>query len=260
MGYRWLSVDAVGYVALIRLADEKSMNSLSPEMVSELQVALSDAARSKRAIVLSGTGRGFCSGANLGSLTYDFDGGYDAGILLETHFNPLMLQIRDLEIPMITAVNGLAVGVGSTLALAGDFIIASRDAYFMQAFRHVGVAPDAGTSFLLTRAVGRVRAMEMILFGEKLAAEKALEWGLVNRVVAGDELDRAATEAAQALALGPTKTLGEIRKSCWHALEASLAEQLTRDRLVQRELGKTADHREAITAFFEKRRPVFTGS
>ncbi len=259
MKYRFILVEPIGDVALIRLNDEKSLNALSPEMVDELSDALSQAARSQRAIVLTGAGRTFSSGANLGSLTYSFDDGYDAGILLESHFNPLMLQIRDLPVPLITAVNGLAVGVGSTVALAGDLIIGSEDAYFLQAFRRVGVAPDAGTAYLLIRAIGRVRAMEMMMLGEKISAAKALEWGLINRVVPRAEIENAALEIAGSLAAGPTRALGEIRKSCWHALEANFEEQLSRDRIIQCELGKTIDHKEAISAFFDKRPAHFKG-
>ena len=185
---------------------------------------------------------------------------FRSGVLLESHFNPLMLAIRDLPVPFITAVNGPAVGVGSTIALAGDLILAAEDAYFLQAFRRVGVIPDAGTAFLLTRAVGRVRAMEMMMLGEKLPAKQAFEWGLVNRVVPKEELDGAATTLARELAAGPTRALAEIRKSCWHALEANFAEQLARDRIVQRAVGHTADHREGIAAFFDKRPAVFTGN
>jgi 2-(1,2-epoxy-1,2-dihydrophenyl)acetyl-CoA isomerase len=251
MTYGSIINEAVGDVAVIRLNDEKSLNAMSPGMVDEMLDALADAARSKRAVVLTAVGRTFCSGANLGALNYTFDDTYDAGVLLESHFNPLMIALRDLPIPMVTAVNGHAVGVGSTVALAGDFIIASKKAYFLQAFRHVGVAPDAGTAYLLTRAVGRVRAMEMMLLGEKIYAEQAFDWGLINRVVAPEEVESAALDIA--------RNLGAIRRSCWHALDADFAGQLERDRVVQRELGKAADHQEAIKAFFEKRQAVFTG-
>jgi len=260
MRYVSILTESVGDVAIIRLNDEKSLNAASPQMVEELLDALREMSLSRRAIVLTGVGRAFCSGANLGSLTYDPGESYDAGVLLESHFNPLMMTIRDLPVPLVTAVNGPAVGVGSTIALAGDLIIAAENAYFLQAFRRVGVIPDAGTAYLLTRSVGRVRAMEMMMLAEKLPAQRALEWGLVNRVVAAGEIDHASIALATDLAAGPTRTLSEIRKSCWHALEAEFTEQLARDRMVQRALGHTADHREGIAAFFEKRRALFTGN
>src|SRR6266851_764805 len=240
MSYVSILAESVGDVAIIRLNDQKSLNAVSPQMVEELLDAFQKASRSKRAIVLTGVGRAFCSGANLGSLT--FSESYDAGVLLESHFNPLMIMIRDLPVPFVTAVNGPAVGVGSTIALAGDLIIAAQDAYF------------------LTRAVGRVRAMEMMMLAEKLPAQRALDWGLVNRVVAQAEIENAAIGLARDLASGPTRTLAEIRKSCWHALEADFAGQLARDRIVQRAMGHTADHREGIAAFFDKRPAIFTGN
>ena len=260
MSYDSILVESVGDVAIIRLNDQKSLNAVSPQMVEALLDALQETSRSKRAIVLTGVGRAFCSGANLGSIADDHSGSYDAGVLLESHFNPLMMMIRDLPVPFVTAVNGPAVGVGSTIALAGDLIIAAQDAYFLQAFRRIGVIPDAGTAYLLTRAVGRVRAMEMMMLAEKLPAQRALDWGLVNRVVAKEEIEDAAIGLARDLASGPTRALAEIRKSCWHALEADFAEQLARDRIVQRAMGHTADHREGIAAFFDKRPAIFTGN
>jgi 2-(1,2-epoxy-1,2-dihydrophenyl)acetyl-CoA isomerase len=252
--------ESAGDIGIVRLNDEKSLNAISPHMVEALLDAFRELSRSRRAIVLTGVGRAFCSGANLGSVEYDCGDEYDAGVLLESHFNPLMIAIRDLPVPLVTAVNGPAVGVGSTIALAGDLIIAAQDAYFLQAFRRIGVIPDAGTAYLLTRSVGRVRAMEMMMLGEKISAQTALDWGLVNRVIAKSEIETASFALARDLASGPTKTLAEIRKSCWHALEAEFAEQLARERIVQRAIGHTADHREGIAAFFEKRPAVFTGN
>jgi 2-(1,2-epoxy-1,2-dihydrophenyl)acetyl-CoA isomerase len=260
MSYVSILAESVGDVAILRLNDPNSLNAVSPQMAEELLHALQQMSRSKRAIVLTGVGRAFCSGANLGSVTYDPSDSYDAGVLLESHYNPLMMTIRDLPVPFVTAVNGPAVGVGSTIALAGDLIIAAQDAYFLQAFRQVGVIPDAGTAYLLTRAVGRVRAMEMMMLAEKLPAHRALDWGLVNRVVAREELENASIGLATDLASGPTRALAEIRKSCWHALEADFPAQLARDRVVQRAMGHTADHREGVAAFFDKRPAVFTGN
>jgi 2-(1,2-epoxy-1,2-dihydrophenyl)acetyl-CoA isomerase len=258
--YRSITTEALDAVLVIRLNDTKALNALSLEMVEELMEAFRLASRTKRAIMLTGCGRAFCSGINLRSMTIDFDGDYDGGVALESHINPLMMLIRDLPIPLVTAVNGPAVGIGSTLALAGDYIVAAEQAYFLQAFRQVGIAPDGGTAYILTKAIGRVRAMEMMLLGERISAAKALEWGLINRVTANADIESVALEIARSLASGPTRALGEIRKSCWHALEAGFAAELTQERDVQRELGKTADHREAVAAFMEKRPPIFRGS
>ena len=258
--YRSITTEAVDAVLVIRLNDTKALNAMSLEMVEELGEAFRLASRTQRAIMLTGCGRAFCSGINLRSMTIDFDGDYDGGVALESHINPLMMLIRDLPIPFVTAVNGLAAGIGSTIALAGDFIVAAEHAYFLQAFRQIGIAPDGGTAYLLTKAIGRVRAMEMMLLGEKISATKALEWGLINRVTAVDDVESVALDVARSLASGPTKALGAIRKSCWQALETGFTEKLTNERQVQRELGKTADHREAVTAFMEKRPPIFHGS
>lgn len=259
MSYGSILASTVGDLAIIRLNDEKSLNAASPQMVEELLDALGKAAVANRAILLTGAGRAFCSGANLGKVDFHHPD-YDAGALLESHFNPLMMAIRGLPVPIVTAVNGPAVGVGSTIALSGDLVLASDSAYFLQAFRRIGVAPDAGTAYLLTRSVGRARAMEMILLAEKISAQKALDWGLINRVVSPAELETVALNMAAGLAAGPTKTLAEIRKSCWHALDADFQGQLEHDRVVQRIVGGTADHREGVAAFFAKRPAVFTGS
>jgi 2-(1,2-epoxy-1,2-dihydrophenyl)acetyl-CoA isomerase len=255
-----ITTESVDAISVIRLNDPKALNAISLEMVEALMEALRQASRTKRAIMLTGSGRAFCSGINLRAMNIVFDGNYDGGEALESHINPLMTLIRDLPIPLVTAVNGLAVGIGSTIALAGDYIVAAEQAYFLQAFRQVGIAPDGGTAYLLTKAIGRVRAMEMMLLGEKISAAKALEWGLINRVTAVDDVESVALGIARALASGPTKALGAIRKSCWQALEAHFPEKLATERQVQRELGKTADHREAVTAFLEKRPPNFSGS
>lgn len=257
--YELILVESVGDVAVIRLNDEKSLNAVSAQMVEELLDALQQSSRVKRAIVLTGVGRAFCAGANLASFTYEQSESYDAGEPLETHFHPLMMMIRNLPVPLVTAVNGLAIGVGSTIALAGDLIVAAQDAYFLQGFRRVGLIPDSGTAYVLTRAVGRVRAMEMMMLAEKLPAQRALEWGLINRVVAKAELENASLGLASELASGPTRVLAEIRTSCWQALETDFVQALARDRVVQRAMGHTADFHEGIAAFLDKRPAVFTG-
>jgi 2-(1,2-epoxy-1,2-dihydrophenyl)acetyl-CoA isomerase len=259
MSYGSILMNSIGDVAVIRLNDEKSLNAASPQMVEELRDAFDKAAVSGRAIVLTGVGRAFCSGANLGKVDF-YAPNYDAGELLESHFNPLMMAIRELPIPIVTAVNGPAVGVGSTIALAGDLVLASEDAYFLQAFRRIGVVPDSGTAYLLTRSVGRARAMEMILLAEKISARQAFGWGLINRVLPPAELEEGALSMAKDLAAGPTRTLAAIRKSCWNALDSDFQGQLENDRVVQRAVGTTADHREGVAAFFAKRRAVFTGT
>ena len=173
-------------------------------------------------------------------------------------FNPIIHQMRSAEIPIVTAARGAAAGVGCGIAIAGDIIVAGESAFFYQAFRHVGLSPDGGSSYLLTRAVGRVRAMEMMLLGPKLGAAKALEWGLINRVVPDAEVDYAAIALAQELACGP-RSLGIIKRVAWSALDASFETALSNERAAQREAGRTDDFAEGVAAFRERRAPSFTG-
>ncbi|MGE0047074.1 MAG: enoyl-CoA hydratase-related protein, partial [Hyphomonadaceae bacterium] len=183
----------------------------------------------------------------------------DAGAALETIYNPLVTFIRDLPIPIVTAVNGAAAGVGCSLALLGDIIVAGESAYFLQAFRRIGLVPDGGSTYLLPRAIGRARAMEMMLLGEKVPAKTALEWGLINRCVPDGELQAAARELALQLANGP-KSLAMIRKIAWSSLDAHWKDQLALERDTQREAGQTADFMEGVAAFLQKRPAKFTGA
>jgi 2-(1,2-epoxy-1,2-dihydrophenyl)acetyl-CoA isomerase len=258
MSYSKIICETRGDVAIIRLNDEKTLNAVTPAMTGELSDALDQVCVSSRALILTGTGRGFCSGANLGAIDPRLPD-FDAGAVLEAHYNPLMLQLRALPIPIVTAVNGAAAGLGCGLALAGDLIVAAEGSFFLQAFRRVGLVPDGGSAFLLTRGAGRVRAMEMMLLGDKITAAKALEWGLINRVVPANALDGTALGLAEELAAGPTKALSAIRKMCWDVLESGFAPQLDRERALQRDAGRTADFREGVTAFLEKRPARFTG-
>jgi 2-(1,2-epoxy-1,2-dihydrophenyl)acetyl-CoA isomerase len=160
-------------VAILTLSDPATMNAAGVDMAQDLTAAFKRAEGEARAVVLTGEGRGFCSGANLsggGPATRDGDGPRDAGAALESTYNPLVTRMRDLPIPLVTAVNGAAAGVGCSLALMGDIIVAGESAYFLQAFRRIGLVPDGGSTYLLPRAIGRARAMEMMLLGEKVPA------------------------------------------------------------------------------------------
>ena len=218
--------------------------------------------RPARAIVLTGEGRGFCSGANLqrgpGGGARDADGKPDAGAALETTYNPLVTYIRDMPMPLVTAVNGAAAGVGCSLALLGDLIVAAESAYFLQAFRRIGLVPDGGSTWLLPRMIGKARAMEMTLLGERVPAAQALEWGLVNRVVPDAELMPTALGLAKALADGPA-SLGLTRRLMWASMEDDWSAQLHRERLAQRAAGKTDDFAEGVAAFLQKRPAKFAG-
>jgi 2-(1,2-epoxy-1,2-dihydrophenyl)acetyl-CoA isomerase len=257
--YSSILVEGLDNIAIIRLNDEKTLNAASRRMLSELASALAEATQTSRAILLTGAGRAFCSGINLqdGQKTDAVD--YDTGAVLESHINPLMLQLKTLPVPLVVAVNGAAAGIGCSLALAGDFILAAENSYFLQAFQRIGLVPDGGSTFLLARSAGRVRAMEMILLGEKLPAARALDWGLINRVEPIEALLPAAIAVAKRLAAGPTRALSITRVMCWDALEMGFAEQLARERELQQLAGATADFQEGIAAFREKRPARFQG-
>ncbi|QCI66597.1 enoyl-CoA hydratase-related protein [Phreatobacter stygius] len=257
-----IDVSLSGSVAILRLNDPASMNALSVEMVEAMRAAVAEAARSARVLVLAGSARAFSSGANLtGGMVGEQAGSErDAGAILESHINPLMVALRDLNIPWIAAVRGAAAGVGCSLALAADLIVAGESAYFLQAFRRIGLVPDGGSTYLLVKAVGRVRAMEMMLLGEKIPADKALAWGLINRVVRDDMVEDTALALARDMAEGPTVALGLIRKSAWLATSADFETSLQAERNMQAEAGRTADFKEGVAAFRDKRPARFTGT
>lgn len=247
-------------VTVIRMNDPSTLNAASIEMVEELIEAMKKAERDSRAILFTGSERAFCTGAKLGANMDPHAEGYDAGELLDTHYNKLMLAIRALNVPIVTAVSGPAAGIGAALALAGDMVVAGQNAYFFQAFVKIGLVPDGGSASLLVHSVGRARAMELMMLGERLYAPKAYDWGLVNRLVEDGEVFDTALDLAKQLAAGPTEALGMIRKLGWQAMETGYEQMLSNERQMQKVAGQTADHREGINAFKEKRAPKFTGS
>ena len=244
-------------VATITIARPDRLNALSGKTVDELRDAVEESGRSgARCLLLTGEGRGFSSGADLAS-----GGGLpdDAGAALEKHFNPLVEAIFDLPIPVVAAVNGPCAGAGCSLALAADIVIASRSAYFLQAFVNIGLIPDAGATWLLPRLAGRARAMEMMMLGERIPADKALDWGLVSRVVEDEDLASEAVALATRLAQGPTVALGLIRRLAREAGRLPLSEALAAERAAQRDAGRTQDFRNAVVAFLQKRQARFEG-
>jgi len=252
-----------GAVAVVRLDHQEVMNAVSIEMLQGLGEAL-DAIEAKRAevrcVVLTGTGRAFCTGANLQGRNNDqASPTRRAGAALETAFHPFLRRLRHLHCPLVTAVNGPAAGAGMSFALMGDIVLAAKSAYFLQAFRRIGLVPDCGSTWLLPRLVGRARALELSLLGERLPAETALSWGLINRVHADAELMPEAMKLAHDLASGPTIALSLIRKLYWDSPENSFEEQIDLERQCQEKAGAAADFLEGVTAFLEKRPAKFTG-
>jgi 2-(1,2-epoxy-1,2-dihydrophenyl)acetyl-CoA isomerase len=251
-----------GGVALITLNDPATLNAISVDMTEELTVFFGRAAEEARCIVLTGEGRAFSSGANLagGAPPMDADGQPDLGGRLEQTFNPFVTMLRDLPVPFVTAVNGAAAGIGCSFALLGDLIVASESAYFLQAFRRIGLVPDGSATYHLPRMIGRARAMEMMLIGDRISAQTAFEWGLINRCVPDAELLPTAKALARELADGPTRTLGMIRRLAWASLDNTWEEQIQAERRAQREAGRTGDFREGVQAFFQKRPANFKGT
>lgn len=250
-------LETKGDVAILTLNDPASRNAMSADMAQQLLAALKAASGSAKAIVLRGHEKAFCSGANLSSDLVSNAGGIDAGKALEEIFNPLVLAIRDLPVPLVTAVRGAAAGVGASLALIGDIIVAGESAYFLLPFRHVGLVPDGGAPWLISKAVGRVRTLEMILLAERIPAAKAHEWGLVTRCVSDDAVDETAITLAQNIASGATNAIRLARKAVWAAQSVDLQAELELERELQREAGYHPNFVEGVTAFREKRAPVF---
>lgn len=261
MAYKTIELERDGDVAIIRLNDPATLNAVTVKMIEEIDAALDEISGASRSMVLTGAGRAFCSGANLSAGMGDrkSDGPYDSGSVLESHINPLMLRLRDVPFPWVSAVKGSAAGVGCSFALAADIVVCGESAFFLQAFARIGLVPDGGSSWILANSVGRARAMEMMLLGDRIQAAKALEWGMINRLVPDEQLMPAALDLAKALAAGPTQALGMIRRMAWSAANASFEEAMKTERDNQRLAGQTKDHREGVTAFLAKRPAQFTG-
>jgi 2-(1,2-epoxy-1,2-dihydrophenyl)acetyl-CoA isomerase len=250
-------------VAWITLNRPESLNAFTPQMGRELRVALDHVAADPetRALVLTGAGRGFSSGADLKQESFwGSDGRPRLLPMLRDVFHPLIVQLRTLEKPVIAAVNGGAVGFGCSLALAADLVVAQRSAYLLLAFANVGLTLDGGSSALLVGRAGHGRASEMGLLAERIGAEQALSWGLVNQVVADNELRAAAGTLAQRLAAGAPGSYAATKHALNQAAYPRLAEQLDLEAEQQQQRASSADFIEGVQAFLEKRPAQFTGS
>ncbi|MBL8347625.1 MAG: enoyl-CoA hydratase/isomerase family protein [Rubrivivax sp.] len=272
VAFETLRLSNQGPVATITLDRPQRLNAAPPQMFDEIHEALQQLpSLGARALVITGEGRAFCSGADLSgrgsepaaspsanpNATSRGAGAYKA---LTEHYGPTMLALAKLNIPIVAAVNGVAAGIGCSLALACDFVVAARSAYFLEAFVNIGLVPDGGATWMLPRLVGKARAVEMMLLGERITADKAEAWGLIHKAVDDAELTPQAMALAERLAAGPTRALGLMRQGLARALEQSYAEALATEATHQMIAGDTADAREGALAFLERRKAVFKGA
>jgi 2-(1,2-epoxy-1,2-dihydrophenyl)acetyl-CoA isomerase len=260
MSYQTVIATVEDDVGILTLDRPERLNALTPAMAEEIVDALQGfPSRGARAVLLQANGKGFCSGTDL----HAGEGGGipdDAGEILERSYNPALLSIIASPLPMVAAVHGACAGVGMSLALTADFVLAARSAYFLQAFVNVGLVPDGGSTWHLPRLVGRARAVRMMMLGERISANQAEDWGLIYAAVDDDSLNAEALGLARRLARGPTRALGLIRKGLASAQESSLADTLRMERAHQANAGDSSDFKEGLASFLEKRPAVFTGN
>jgi 2-(1,2-epoxy-1,2-dihydrophenyl)acetyl-CoA isomerase len=259
MTYETITFAIHDNIATITLNRPERLNAMPPQMADEIADAL-DHLDGARALLITGEGRAFCSGADLqargGAAAIGASGPYGA---LTRSYNPTMVKLSKLNVPIITAVNGPAAGVGCSLALCSDFAIAGKSAYFLQAFVNIGLVPDGGASWMLPRLIGKARATQMMLLGEKISGDQAADWGLIYKCVEDGDLMTEARALATKLASGPSLAIGIMRQNIATALEMDYASALLREAEGQRIAGASADAMEGGLSFLQKRKPVFTG-
>lgn len=260
--FNTLKLDIDDGLAVLTLNRPDRLNSFNTEMFSDFKSALRLVVPKNgvRCLLITGEGRGFCAGQDLGDRAVDPGAeSPDLSVSLEKNYNPLMRKLAQLEMPVICAVNGVAAGAGSSIALACDIVFAARSASFIQSFCKIGVIPDSGGSWSIPNKVGRARALGLLLLGDKLPAEKAEEWGLIWKCVDDDKLMDEAIKVGKHLAKQPTKGLSLIKRAVSASFKNSYDEQLDLERDLQGIAGRTDDYREGVSAFMGKREAVFTG-
>lgn len=253
-----------GAVATIKMNRPEALNALSLQLGLDLRAAVEKAIEDKaRAVILTGSGRAFCSGGDLREMKAmgEKEGNIEA--FLDAPLKALhevILLIRETPVPFIAAVNGVCAGAGTNFALACDLVIAADDASFNEAFVRIGLSPDCGGTFFLTRAIGEKRAAELFMSGGTVDAKRAAEIGMINRVVPAADLLAEAAKFATQLAGGPTGSYGRIKRMLNASFSNNLRDQLAIEAECQLESGRSDDFKEGVTAFFEKRPPAFTGN
>lgn len=260
--YKTISLQIEAGAAFLTLNRPDRLNSFTVEMHEEMQSALTkiEGDQNVRALLLTGSGRGFCAGQDLNDRAVaPGSEPADLGYSCETYWNPMVRRLSEMPIPVICAVNGVAAGAGANLALACDIVIAAQSAKFIQSFANIGLIPDSGGSWILPRLIGQARAMAITLTGEPVSAKKAESWGMIYRVVENEALLEEATALTKRLASGPTKGLSETKKRIRLSPLNTLQEELDLERDAMRMLGNSKDYAEGVSAFLEKRKPVFSG-
>jgi 2-(1,2-epoxy-1,2-dihydrophenyl)acetyl-CoA isomerase len=263
-GYGTVNVYRAPGAVKIELNRPDRLNAWSADLSADLLQVLREVGADDevRAVMLTGAGRAFCSGADLKdglAAASSADGSLDTESALVTWYNPIITAIREMPKPVVTAVNGAAAGVGLSLALAGDLVVAAESAYFTLAFVNIGLVPDGGASLLVPSRVGFTRAAEMALLGEPVTAPKAVEIGLINATWPDDEFRQRADDLLERLSNGPTRSYAGSKRELNHWLYARMPEHLALEARIQGELGGSKDFHEGVTAFLEKRKAAFTG-
>ena len=262
MSYEQIRFETADGIARITLNRPDRLNSFTTQMHGELRDALSRVATpgDARVLLLTGAGRGFCAGQDLSDRAVAPGAApVDLGASIAENYRPLVLALRDLPLPVVCAVNGVAAGAGANVALACDIVVAAKSASFIQAFCRIGLVPDSGGTFFLPRLVGTARAMGLAMLGDKLSAEQAAAWGLIWKCVEDAELVTTTDALLTQLAQAPTRGLAAIKRALHASAGNTLEQQLDLERDTQRELGYSDDYREGVAAFLEKRPPRFTG-
>jgi 2-(1,2-epoxy-1,2-dihydrophenyl)acetyl-CoA isomerase len=262
MSYDTILFSVDGGIGRLTLNRPDKLNSFNTQMHGEVRDALERLPSSgARVLVLTGAGRGFCAGQDLGdrAVAPGSAQNVDLGESIDKYYKPLVLALHTLAMPVIAAVNGVAAGAGANIALACDLVIAASSASFVQAFSKLGLLPDSGGTWILPRLVGNARALGLTVLGGKLPAEQAAAWGMIWQCVPDADFAGAVDALAHALAAAPTRGLAWTKAAIRGSWQHSLAEQLDIERDAQRELGRSADYAEGVAAFLEKRTPRFTG-
>lgn len=259
MSFEHILIERRGDVLVVTLNRPDRLNAAPPAMFDEIRAAIGDL-DGARAVLIMGAGRGFCSGADVAGGALGADNPGEATFeALTQNYNPTLAAFAELDVPVVSAVRGPVAGIGCSLALAADFCVASDTAYFLQAFVNIGLVPDGGASWMLPRLIGRARAAEMMMLGERIGAAQAAEWGMIHRVVVDEALDEEAMKLAERLASGPTRALGLMRRGLHHAMQVDYEAAMLREAESQRTARGTEDSMEGGMAFLQKRKPAFKG-